>query len=44
MKTALLISLLVLLVSGGATAGIGDPFSGLTASDQAAFEEGQDAF
>jgi CxxC motif-containing protein (DUF1111 family) len=44
MKTALLISLLVLLVSGGATAGIGDPFSGLTAADQAAFEEGQDEF
>src|SRR5262245_16346476 len=44
MKTTLLISLFVLLVSGGATAGIGDPFSGLTPEQQAAFAEGQDAF
>ena len=42
MKTALLISLFVLLVSGGATAGIGDPFSGLTPDQQAAFDEGKD--
>jgi CxxC motif-containing protein (DUF1111 family) len=44
MKTALLISLFVLLVSGGAIAGIGDPFPELTPADQAAFEEGRDAF
>jgi CxxC motif-containing protein (DUF1111 family) len=44
MKAALLISLLVLLVRGGATAGIGDPFSGLTPADQAAFEDGKDTF
>jgi CxxC motif-containing protein (DUF1111 family) len=44
MKTALLISLFVLLVSGGAIAGIGDPFSGLTPADQAAFDDGKAAF
>jgi CxxC motif-containing protein (DUF1111 family) len=44
MKTALLISLFVLLVSGGAIAGIGDPFSGLTPADQAAFDDGKVAF
>src|SRR5882724_1950945 len=44
MKTALLISLFVLLMSGGATAGIGDPFSGLTPADQAAFDDGKAAF
>jgi CxxC motif-containing protein (DUF1111 family) len=44
MKTALLISLFVLVVSGGAIAGIGDPFSGLTPADQAAFDDGKAAF
>jgi hypothetical protein len=44
MKTALLISLFVLLVSGGAIAGIGDPFSGLTPDQQAAFDDGKEAF
>jgi CxxC motif-containing protein (DUF1111 family) len=44
MKTAVLISLFVLLVSGGAIAGIGDPFPGLTPDQQAAFDEGKDAF
>jgi CxxC motif-containing protein (DUF1111 family) len=44
MKTAVLISLFVLLVSGGAIAGIGDPFPGLTPDQQAAFDDGKDAF
>jgi CxxC motif-containing protein (DUF1111 family) len=44
MKTAVLISLFVLLVSGGAIAGIGDPFPGLTPDQQAAFDEGKDEF
>jgi CxxC motif-containing protein (DUF1111 family) len=44
MKTALFVSLFVLLVSGGAIAGIGDPLSNLTAADQAAFDDGKAAF
>jgi CxxC motif-containing protein (DUF1111 family) len=44
MKAALLISLFVLVVSGGVIAGIGDPFSGLTPADQAAFDDGKAAF
>jgi CxxC motif-containing protein (DUF1111 family) len=44
MKTALVVSVFTLLAVSAQGQQAGDPFSGLTAADQATFEAGQDAF